>query len=128
VSSLIITEIKRMIKESEIMKEDDTNWPQKNKDGRQELEIRLGNEHISFEVGSNQARRIRLSDRRVDREDWIAARCHQLGRPRGTPRFLLSGSRLESAGLLPHIAPLQDQANRLRRLRFHDPRKVQGWV
>jgi protein mago nashi len=56
VSSIVIAEIKRMIKESEIMKEDDTNWPQKNKDGRQELEIRLGNEHISFEVGSNHAR------------------------------------------------------------------------
>ncbi|KAI9814444.1 MAG: hypothetical protein M1827_003300 [Pycnora praestabilis] len=41
---------KRIIKESEIMKEDDTKWPQKNKDGRQELEIRLGNEHISFET------------------------------------------------------------------------------
>lgn len=33
-----------------IRREDDTKWPQKNKDGRQELEIRLGNEHISFEV------------------------------------------------------------------------------
>lgn len=32
-------------------REDDTKWPQKNKDGRQELEIRLGGEHISFEVG-----------------------------------------------------------------------------
>ncbi|MBE3048843.1 hypothetical protein IMZ48_41365 [Candidatus Bathyarchaeota archaeon] len=33
-------------------REDDKKWPQKNKDGRQELEIRLGNEHVSFEVGS----------------------------------------------------------------------------
>ena len=32
-------------------REDDTKWPEKNKDGRQELEIRMGNEHISFEVG-----------------------------------------------------------------------------
>ena len=32
------------------IREDDTKWPEKNKDGRQELEIRLGNEHISFEV------------------------------------------------------------------------------
>lgn len=31
-------------------REDDTKWPQKNKEGRQELEIRLGSEHISFEV------------------------------------------------------------------------------
>jgi len=74
VSALMITEIKRIIKESEVLKyvplhflptsgvswrsvsltirnrEDDTKWPQKNKDGRQELEIRLGSEHISFEV------------------------------------------------------------------------------
>jgi hypothetical protein len=38
-------------------REDDTKWPQKNKDGRQELEIRLGNEHISFEVGHLAATR-----------------------------------------------------------------------
>lgn len=50
VSSLLIAEIKRIVKESEIMKEDDTKWPEKNKDGRQELEIRLGSEHISFET------------------------------------------------------------------------------
>jgi hypothetical protein len=50
VSSLVIDEIKRIVKSSEIMKEDDSKWPQKNKDGRQELEIRLGTEHISFEV------------------------------------------------------------------------------
>ncbi|KAA8914280.1 Mago nashi protein [Sphaerosporella brunnea] len=47
---LMIKEIKRIIRESEIMKEDDAKWPQKNKDGRQELEIRMGNEHISFET------------------------------------------------------------------------------
>ncbi|KAF3939439.1 hypothetical protein ABW19_dt0202680 [Dactylella cylindrospora] len=50
VSALMVKEIKRIIKESEIMKEDDAKWPQKNKDGRQELEIRMGNEHISFEA------------------------------------------------------------------------------
>ncbi|KAG5984624.1 Protein mago nashi [Claviceps digitariae] len=50
VSSVIVDEIKRIIKTSEIIKEDDSKWPQKNKDGRQELEIRLGNDHISFET------------------------------------------------------------------------------
>ncbi|CAG8485752.1 12364_t:CDS:2, partial [Racocetra fulgida] len=30
-------------------REDDQRWPKKNVVGRQELEIRLGNEHISFE-------------------------------------------------------------------------------
>ncbi|KAG5956931.1 Protein mago nashi [Claviceps arundinis] len=50
VSSVIVEEIKRIIKTSEIIKEDDSKWPQKNKDGRQELEIRLGSDHISFET------------------------------------------------------------------------------
>ncbi|KAI0970028.1 Mago nashi protein [Xylaria arbuscula] len=50
VSSLVVDEIRRIVKSSEIMKEDDSKWPQKNKDGRQELEIRIGNEHISFET------------------------------------------------------------------------------
>ncbi|XWW95999.1 hypothetical protein V2A60_003969 [Cordyceps javanica] len=50
VSATIINEIKRIIKCSEITKEDDSKWPQKNKDGRQQLEIRLGNDHISFET------------------------------------------------------------------------------
>jgi protein mago nashi len=30
------------------MKEDDSKWPEPDKTGRQELEIVLGNEHISF--------------------------------------------------------------------------------
>ncbi|PHH49745.1 Protein mago nashi -like protein [Ceratocystis fimbriata CBS 114723] len=49
-SSLVVEEFKRIVKTSEIMKEDDSKWPQRNKDGRQELEIRLGNDHISFET------------------------------------------------------------------------------
>ena len=31
-------------------REDDQNWPKKNIVGKQELEIRIGNEHIAFEV------------------------------------------------------------------------------
>lgn len=31
-------------------REDDEHWPGRNISGRQELEVRLGNEHISFEV------------------------------------------------------------------------------
>ncbi|KAF9890284.1 hypothetical protein FE257_006198 [Aspergillus nanangensis] len=59
VSAMMIQEVKRIIKESEIIKEDDSKWPQKNKDGRQELEIRIGNEHISFEdSGGSQTAKI----------------------------------------------------------------------
>jgi hypothetical protein len=36
-------------------REIDTKWPKRNKDGRQELEIRLGNEHISFDVCQPQS-------------------------------------------------------------------------
>lgn len=32
----------------QIMKEDDANWPEPDRVGRQELEIVMGNEHISF--------------------------------------------------------------------------------
>jgi Mago nashi protein len=31
-------------------REDDANWPKKNIVGKQELEIRIGNDHISFET------------------------------------------------------------------------------
>lgn len=50
ISSVVVEEIKRIIKTSDILKEDDGKWPQKNKDGRQELEIKVGGEHISFET------------------------------------------------------------------------------
>ena len=73
VSSLLVSEIKRIIKDSEIMKEDDSKWPQKNKDGRQELEIRLGNEQISFEVGTEkQVLYVAEADYRIDRQNWIS--------------------------------------------------------
>jgi hypothetical protein len=32
------------------VREDDTNWPKKNIVGKQELEIRVGNDHIAFET------------------------------------------------------------------------------
>lgn len=47
---MTVAELKRIITDSEIIKEDDTQWPKKNVVGKQELEIRLGNEHIAFEV------------------------------------------------------------------------------
>ena len=50
VGQLMVQQIRQLVEDSEIMKEDDEKWPKKNVVGRQELEIRLGNEHISFEV------------------------------------------------------------------------------
>nr|BAD09395.1 putative mago nashi [Oryza sativa Japonica Group] len=48
VSPSVLREATRIIHESEIMKEDDSNWPEPDRVGRQELEIVMGNEHISF--------------------------------------------------------------------------------
>eukprot|EP01038_Epipyxis_sp_PR26KG_P005080 gene5080-7087_t len=44
----VINEIKRIIQESEITQEDDHNWPPPDKIGRQELEIKMDKDHISF--------------------------------------------------------------------------------
>lgn len=46
----MIEEIKRIIRESEITKEDDNKWPAPDRVGRQELEIKMDREHISFTV------------------------------------------------------------------------------
>ncbi|KAJ4777670.1 Protein mago nashi [Rhynchospora pubera] len=48
VTPSVLRECRRIINDSEIMKEDDNNWPEPDRVGRQELEIVMGNEHISF--------------------------------------------------------------------------------
>merc|ERR1712083_1013213 len=48
VNEAVLNELKRIIEESEISREDDKQWPEPNRDGRQEFEIVLGNTHISF--------------------------------------------------------------------------------
>merc|ERR1712028_191665 len=44
----VLSELKRIVQESELMKEDDNAWPRPDRVGRQELEIVIGDEHISF--------------------------------------------------------------------------------
>ena len=51
VSPVVVKVLKKMIKESEILRENDTKWPPKNRDGKQELEIKFANYHIAFETG-----------------------------------------------------------------------------
>ncbi|CAL9130627.1 unnamed protein product [Musa acuminata var. zebrina] len=43
----VLRECRRIIADSEIMKEDDNNWPPPDRVGRQEMEIVMNNEHIS---------------------------------------------------------------------------------
>jgi len=48
VSESVLQELKRVIEDSEILREDDNLWPEPDRIGKQELEIVMGSEHISF--------------------------------------------------------------------------------
>ena len=48
VSPQVLEEVSKIIQQSEVMKEDDSNWPEPDREGRQELEIVYGDEHTSF--------------------------------------------------------------------------------
>ncbi|KAF1741234.1 hypothetical protein MXB_1746 [Myxobolus squamalis] len=48
VTKKVIEELKRIILQSEIMKENDEQWPLPDNEGRQELEIVSADQHISF--------------------------------------------------------------------------------
>lgn len=49
-SPAVMNEVRRIVEKSEIMQEDDANWPEPTTEGRQELEIILDNKHIFFIV------------------------------------------------------------------------------
>jgi protein mago nashi len=51
VSPGVVEEVKRIIVKSEITTVDDRNWEEP-PDARQELEIKIGNEHIAFTCGN----------------------------------------------------------------------------
>tara|TARA_B110000208_G_scaffold166930_1_gene206091 strand:+ start:213 stop:683 length:471 start_codon:yes stop_codon:yes gene_type:complete len=51
VSSSVVAEFRRIIEESEVVREDDSLWPEPDlmgEGGTQELEVVLGSDHISF--------------------------------------------------------------------------------
>lgn len=95
-------------------REDDAKWPTKNKDGKQELEIKLGNEHISFEVRHQEATAassIPLLTRCADRQDRLDQRRYRLRRSGWATSILLPGPGSEGTSLQPDRATLQDQAH-----------------
>ncbi|KAL7675351.1 hypothetical protein ACOME3_001612 [Neoechinorhynchus agilis] len=51
VNACILEELVSIIEKSGILDEDDSQWPMPDRVGRQELEIVLGNVHISFTTG-----------------------------------------------------------------------------
>ncbi|XP_039048082.1 protein mago nashi homolog isoform X1 [Hibiscus syriacus] len=106
----VLKECRRIITESEIMREDDNNWPEPDRVGRQELEIVMGNEHISFttsKIGS-------LVDVQSSKDPeglriyfiiWFrSANVHCQS------AILFSAAGLEVLRILSHLTPLQDQA------------------
>ena len=48
VSKSVMDELKRIIEDSDLLKESDELWPTPDRVGQQELEIVLGDTHISF--------------------------------------------------------------------------------
>ncbi|KAG1676075.1 hypothetical protein FOA52_014940 [Chlamydomonas sp. UWO 241] len=48
VGKSVIDEFKRIVAESEVMKEDDNTWPEPDRVGRQELEVIIGDDHVSY--------------------------------------------------------------------------------
>ncbi|EOD36559.1 putative mago nashi [Emiliania huxleyi CCMP1516] len=51
VSQAVVAELKRIVAESEIVREDDKQWPEPDRNGRQEFEVISGGQHISFATG-----------------------------------------------------------------------------
>lgn len=47
-NNIILEELKRIVQQSGILKKSDSNWPEPDNIGKQELEIVVGNQHISF--------------------------------------------------------------------------------
>lgn len=48
ISPAVLEQVKRLIIESRVYESDDEMWPQPDRNGRQELEIHIGNTHISL--------------------------------------------------------------------------------
>lgn len=48
VTPLLLQVLKKIVQDSEILQEDDNHWPAPDRIGRQELEVVLGDRHISF--------------------------------------------------------------------------------
>jgi protein mago nashi len=48
VGDAVLREVRRIVEQSEIVREDDKSWPEPDRDGRQEFEVVCGNQHISF--------------------------------------------------------------------------------
>lgn len=51
VSQAVLAELKRIVDEAEVVREDDNQWPEPDRNGRQEFEVITNGQHISFATG-----------------------------------------------------------------------------
>ncbi|KAK6918664.1 Mago nashi protein [Dillenia turbinata] len=110
----VLRECRRIIADSEIMKEDDMNWPEPDRVGRQELEIVMDNEHISFTTskigslldvqGSNDPEGLRIFYYLV--QLFVVLLSVNVEAP-----FRTEEEGLEVLCLLPYLTSFQDQTN-----------------
>lgn len=100
----------RAVEEQRLMvsREDDQSWPKKNIVGRQELEVRVDKEHISFEVSpplplpstgvvlrgtvTQFFPSVCSADMSADGENRFSGRCQRVAGRRGSESVLLSRS------------------------------------
>lgn len=98
-----MAEVKKIIVDSEILKEDCQKWPPHDKVGRQELEIYLDGEHINFIV------RLLILDLKIR----LIPGCLEVARPRRTLCLLLPRLRREDHGLFANKSAFPCTASRL---------------
>lgn len=136
VSSLVIDEIKRIIKDSEIMKYDilftilykrlgaaaDRPTGKMTRNGRPKTKTESRSWRFASGTTTFHLRCVMLVSesisakcseliREIDCQDWIDQRCYGLGRPRRLARLLLPRSGPQGAGVQSHCLALQDQAH-----------------
>jgi protein mago nashi len=124
VGQSVIDEVKRIVTDSEVTAEDDNNWPQPDRVGRQELEIKLGKEHISFTVRKSlhfdihdpsSRKLITFSPSYITvRENWIIIKCSGEWGSRGLKGVLLFSARFEVSRFFVNHSSFQNQADSMR--------------
>lgn len=123
VSQSVLDEVRRIVQESQVLQSDDKDWPEPDKNGRQELEIVSGEEHISFAVRCYCFQcsivpsclvidlfslALLLAYIETDIQDRYPFADSRNKRPGRTELILLFGPGFEMLGLLAHVNALQD--------------------
>lgn len=96
-------EFLRIVQESDILNCNDENWPEPDRMGRQELEVVLGNDHISFTVSLHDFQILTF----LDQQDWNIVRSYTKQRSRWFENILLFSSRSQMFCFIPNCSSFQ---------------------